>query len=199
MDYVIRTVGTLLLCWLARCCCQGSGGSSFNLNGRQARGERGAFRRLMMDWPRPLVAELRRASCSNSVAAAVGGAVAFFPLLEARRYTVQASWYWHGKAWRDQSSPVRGPLACRTRRQFFRLPRRASFAQAIGCLLGPAEEGWICICTSTDRASTDTFRPLTDILTWSEFFLLYSPMLFFPPSSFVCQGWYKCIQVYTSR
>jgi hypothetical protein len=86
-------------------------------------------------------------------------------------------------AWRDQSSPCLQDKA-----PVFRLPRGASFAQAIGCLLGPAEEGWICICTSTDRASTDTFRPPRDILALGFFFLLCPPMLFFPPSSSSVKG-----------
>lgn len=68
---------------------------------------------------------------------------------------------------------------------------------AIGCLRGPAEEGWICICTSTDRASTDTFRPVTDIPTIRRRYLFrvfYLPTHALPsPIIIGCQGWCECI------
>lgn len=63
-------------------------------NGRQARGERGAFRRLIMDWHIhfwPNCAGLHAAMVSPLLLLM---AVAFFPLLEARRYTsiVASAW-----------------------------------------------------------------------------------------------------------
>ncbi|PTB40464.1 hypothetical protein M441DRAFT_458005 [Trichoderma asperellum CBS 433.97] len=119
-------------------------------NGRQARGERGAFRRLIMDrlihlWP----------SCAGLHAARVSllllVAVAFFPLRAARRYPRIVALACHG-----ETSPVRDALACSTRRRFFSVFRaeRHSHKRSDACLALPKGDGSVSVRRPIERRRT---------------------------------------------
>lgn len=151
-------------------------------NGRQARGERGAFRRLIMDrlihlWP----------SCAGLHAAPVSllllVAVAFFPLREARRYPRIV-------AWRDQSSP-RCPCLQHEAPVFFHSSARSVIRTSDRMPAWPCRGG-MDLYLYVDRSSANGHVPYSDGYALPALICLLLSAL--PHINIIiCQGWYKCI------